>query len=89
MTEAMHNSVILKPANEERFNSIYAKFAKVEPNAMRFSEFMQFLLDRCLLTNKITLKNFYHLFVEATEKRIVKDPPPHNNIVLEKIIKKE
>jgi hypothetical protein len=72
MTESAHNTIVLKPANEERFNKIYATFAKTESHAMRFSEFMQFLLDRCLISNKITLKHFYNLFVEATQKRIEK-----------------
>lgn len=54
---------------------------------MRFSEFMQFLLDRCLLTNRVSLKRFYQLFVDATQKRIDKEPPP-TNPSLEKIIKK-
>ena len=63
------SAIVLKAGNEERFNKIYATFAKSEPNAMRFSEFMQFLLDRCLISNKNTLKHFYILFQEATEKR--------------------
>ena len=50
---------------------------------------MQFLLDRCLITNKTTIKNYYDLFNEATHKRISKEPPPPNNIVFEKVIKKE
>ena len=89
MTESAHNAIILRPQNEERFNKIYSNFAKTEPNAMRFSEFMQFLLDRCLITNKTTLCHFYSLFVEATHKRIEKEPPPANNVVVEKSIKKE
>ena len=88
MTES-HNSVVLKPSNEERFNLIYATFAKAESNAMRFSEFMQFLLDRCLITNKTSIKHFYSLFIDATDKRISKEPPPPANVVIEKIIKKE
>jgi hypothetical protein len=55
---------------------------------MRFSEFMQFLLDRCLISNKITLKHFYNLFVEATQKRVEKEVPVANNAA-EKVIKKE
>lgn len=82
MTESAHNTIVLKPANEERFNKIYSSFAKTEANAMRFSEFMQFLLDRCMITNKITLRHFYNLFVEATQKRIDKEPPPANNVVV-------
>ena len=89
MTESAHNAIMLRPQNEERFNKIYANFAKTEPNMMRFSEFMQFLLDRCLITNKTTICHFYNLFVEATYKRVEKDPPPANNIVVEKSIKKE
>lgn len=50
---------------------------------------MQFLLDRCLITNKTTLKHFYALFIEATEIRIAKEEAPPNNIVFEKTIKKE
>jgi len=79
MTESSHNMILLKQASEDRFNKIYATFAKTEPNAMKFSEFMQFLIDRCLLTNKMTLKHFYNLFVEATQKRISKEPPPLNS----------
>ena len=89
MTESGHNAIVLKPQNEDRFNKIFATFAKVEPNVMRFSEFIQSLLDRCLITNKTTLQHFYNLFVEATHKRIEKEPPPPNNAVLEKIIRKE
>lgn len=78
MTESRHNSIVLSPSNEERLNKLYAYFTKTEANAMRFSEFMQFLLDRCLLTNKVTLKKFYELFIDATQKRIDKEPPQIN-----------
>jgi hypothetical protein len=37
MTESGHNAIVLKACNEERFNKIYASFAKTEGNAMRFS----------------------------------------------------
>lgn len=28
MTESAHNAIVLKPANEDRFNKIYTTFAK-------------------------------------------------------------
>jgi hypothetical protein len=80
MTESGHNAIVLKASNEERFNKIYATFAKTESNAMRFSEFIQFLLDRCLISNKITLKNFYNLFIESTEKRVEKEQSSQNSV---------
>ena len=64
------NALLLSSDNEEKFNKLYSSFAKAEQNGMRFSEFLQFLLDRCLITNKTTIKHFYALFVEATEKRV-------------------
>ncbi len=70
MTEYSHNSVILKKNNEMRFNQLWAAFAKSEPNAMRLSEFMQFVVDRCLVNNRITLKHFYELFEQSTRKRV-------------------
>jgi hypothetical protein len=36
---------------------------------MRFSEYVQFIIDRCLVTNRTTLQHFYGLFLAATEKR--------------------
>jgi hypothetical protein len=69
MTEYSHNSVILKKNNETRFTQLWGLFAKSEPNAMRLSEFMQFIVDGCLVNNKITLNHFYQLFDQATHKR--------------------
>lgn len=35
----------------------------------------------------MTIKHFYNLFVESTQKRLQKEPPPAN-VHLEKVIKK-
>lgn len=57
---------------------------------MRFSEYAQFVVDRCLVTNRTTLKHFYQLFLVATEKRLSLEPPsPNPNIVIEKTINKQ
>lgn len=57
---------------------------------MRFSEYAQFVVDRCLVTNRTTLKHFYQLFLVATEKRLSLEPPSQNpNIVIEKTINKQ
>lgn len=57
---------------------------------MRFSEYTQFVIDRSLVTNKTTLKQFYHLFQVATDKRISQEPPSANpNLIIEKTIQKQ
>jgi hypothetical protein len=90
MTESNHNAIVLKKNNEGRFNFLWGSFAKSEQNAMRLSEFIQFIIDRCLINNKTTLKHFYDLFMIATEKRVAHEPPPVvvNNIVFERTIQK-
>lgn len=70
--------MVLKKSNEVKFNQLWATFAKSEVNAMRFSEFMQFIIDRCLITNKITIGQFYELFLSATGKRASHEPAPTN-----------
>lgn len=37
MTEASHNSILLKKSNEEKLNSLVLTFGKSEPNVLRFS----------------------------------------------------
>jgi len=64
MSESHHNAIILKKSNEARFTQLWANFAKSEPNAIRFSEYIQFVIDRCLVTNRVN-----NLFLAATEKR--------------------
>jgi hypothetical protein len=50
---------------------------------MRFSEYFQFVIDRCLVSNKTTLKQFFQLFQISTEKRLSLEPPSQNpNIVI-------
>lgn len=50
---------------------------------MRLSEYMQFVIDRGLVTNKTTLKQFYNLFLISTEKRILNETANLNpNIIL-------
>ena len=50
---------------------------------------MQFVIDRGLVTNKTTLKQFYNLFLISTEKRILNETASLNpNIILEKSIQK-
>ena len=61
---------------------------------MRLSEFMQFVVDRCLVNNKVTLQHFYQLFEQATKKRTEMennnqpDKMAQNTVVLERTIKK-
>lgn len=69
MTESSHNAVILKKSDELRLNEIIARFGKSEPNCLRFGELMQLLLDRCIITNRISLSIAYNLFQQATHKR--------------------
>lgn len=75
MSESHHNAIILKKSNEARFTQLWANFAKSEPNAMRFSEYIQFVIDRCLVTNRVTLHHFFNLFLAATEKRHALETP--------------
>lgn len=66
MSESGHNAVVLKKNNEVQFTRLWGIFAKSEPNAMRLSEYIQFVIDRGLVSNRITLKHFYNLFLMAT-----------------------
>ena len=68
------NSVVLKKNNEIRFNQLWANIAKSEPNAMRISEYIQFVLERGLVSNRTTLRHFYNLFLVSTEKRTSMEP---------------
>lgn len=62
---------------------------------MRLSEFMQFIVDRCLVNNKVTLQHFYMLFEQATKKRTElenshqPDKMSQTIVALERTIKKE
>jgi hypothetical protein len=91
--DSQHNAIVLRKNNETRFNQLWANFAKSEPNAMRLSEYFQFVLDRSLVTNRTTIKHFYALFNQATEKRLALEPPtPTNmgvNLLLERNIQKQ
>jgi hypothetical protein len=69
MTESAHNAVILKKSDELRLNEMIARFGKSEPNSLRFSELMQLLLDRCIITNRISFLIIHNLFQQATYKR--------------------
>lgn len=71
MSESGHNAVVLKKNNEVQFTRLWGIFAKSEPNAMRLSEYIQFVIDRGLVSNRTTLRHFYKLFLMATEKRIL------------------
>lgn len=92
MTEVQHNSVVLMKSNEARFNHLWGTFAKSEPGSMRISEYIQFVLERGLVSNRITLRHFYNLFVVATEKRLSLEPSTPttmNNMMIEKTILKQ
>ena len=65
----MTEVIVLKKNNENRFNQLWSNFAKSEPNAMRLSEYTQFIIDRCLVNNRTTIKPLYTLFLFVTEKR--------------------
>lgn len=69
MTEASHNAVMLRKSDELRLNALIASFGKSEPNCLRFSELMQLLLDRCIITNRISIFLVYSLFQQAVHKR--------------------
>ncbi len=59
---------------------------------MRMSEYIQFVIDRGLDSNRTTMKHFYNLFLMATEKRVSNEPPTPANIaslMLEKTILKQ
>ena len=86
MSEAGHNAVVLKKSNEARFTQLWGTFAKSEPNAMRLSEYVQFVIDRGLVSNRTTLKRFYRLFLMATEKRLLLEPPTPANLVANMMI---
>jgi hypothetical protein len=91
MSESQHNAIVLKKNNESRFSQLWANFAKSEPNAMRLSEYIQFVVDRSLVSNRTTLQHFYNLFLMATEKRISNEPPlaVMPNLLIEKSIHKQ
>ena len=60
---------------------------------MRLSEYIQFVLERGLVSNRTTLRNFYNLFLVSTEKRISLEPatpitPGNLVVVVEKTILK-
>lgn len=69
MTEASHNAVILRKSDELRLNALITGFGKSEPNCLRFSELMQLLLDRCIITNRISILTVFQLFQQAVQKR--------------------
>jgi hypothetical protein len=56
---------------------------------------MQFIVDRCLVNNKVTLQHFYMLFEQATKKRTElenshqPDKMSQAIVALERTIKKE
>lgn len=57
---------------------------------MRLSEYVQFVIDRCLIGNRTTMKHFYSLFLLATEKRLANEPPTTTpNLLIEKSIQKQ
>ena len=72
MTEASHNSIVLHKQNEARFSQLFANFSKSENNALRLSEFMNFIIDRSLVNNRTTLHYFYNLFCVIVSKRYEK-----------------
>lgn len=55
---------------------------------------MQFVVDRCLVNNKVTLQHFYQLFEQATKKRHdmetnnQHDKMAQTTVVIERTIKK-
>lgn len=58
---------------------------------MRLSEYIQFVIDRSLVSNRTTLQHFYNLFLISTEKRISSEPQVAilPNVLLEKTIHKQ
>ena len=86
----MAEVIVLKKNNENRFSQLWASFDNSEPNAMRLSEYTQFIIDRCLVNNRTTIKHLYNLFLFATEKRTSLEPPINaNSLMIEKTINKQ
>lgn len=51
--------------DEKRLDDIFAQvYCKAENNNLRFGEFMQFLLDRELITPKFDLRFYYKLYFD-------------------------
>ena len=42
---------------------------------MRFSEYVQFVIDRSLVSNRTSFSYFYKLFLMAIEKKSMVEPP--------------
>ncbi len=92
MSDSGPNAVVLKKSNEARFTQLWSNFAKSEPNAMRLSEYIQFVIDRGLVSNRTTLSHFYSLFQMATEKRMMNEPVTPGtvaNMMIERTIQKQ
>lgn len=69
MISSSHNSIILKKSNETRLNALFSQFSKGEPNTLKFSEYMMFMLDRCVISNTLSFSQVYDLFCDTITNR--------------------
>jgi len=77
MAEAF-NVVLLKKAHEQKLDTLINGAA-----SLKFSEFFQFALDRCIINNRVPLSKLLDLFLVAQNS---KDTAGERSITKEQLI---